>query len=444
MFISTFAKRVEIHCYDAHEVETEETIDGHVKVVAHDKLYNGDGHEFDVLIDDAFVPNVGVPLAKYVSRVRTLKRHFPTTEDGCDSVRFLHDMEHRLFFPPLPAPITICMCDRCKIEGIFHQDQRDTVLRLGDIIEPSPCRVIFPELKALSELWTQFRAVAHCEVVTPVEHRALIALQSFEPRVPEMSREDMKEPVVILGVDKDTSTFFGKSFVFHGVDPDTFPYVVSRANVTTRFATYQGLVDYAVLRDSLAYSFYRSSKFILTQSFIPEGWMKTGQTYNGWKELVRVPLQVALKVLSLPTLRRQHRGLAKAIPSAKLYCRNVWILNYDPKKGLEEYGLPSGQFHDFYYSDQPFCYWCKSVRCNADHKVFVDCGVCGPGFCVHRGDECDCGILQHKQRLPGCMIAHVYGLGVDIRPCKRYPHDGIVQLQSEFPLFDGERWRLCP
>jgi len=98
MFISTFAKRVEIHCYDAHEVETEETIDGHVKVVAHDKLYNGDGHEFDVLIDDAFVPNVGVPLAKYVSRVRTLKRHFPTTEDGCDSVRFLHDMEHRLFF----------------------------------------------------------------------------------------------------------------------------------------------------------------------------------------------------------------------------------------------------------------------------------------------------------------------------------------------------------
>jgi len=442
LFISTFAKDVQIHCFDAHEVSGLETMNGNVRIRAHECLYDGDGSEYDILIDDVYVPLVGVGAQRYRTPIQTMKRDAPDQVDGIDSVRFLHDKEHRVFIPPLPQSSSVCKCDRCTVEGMFSMDKRDTLVRYGDIVEPSYCRVRFPEILSLSDLWTNFRAVDHLEIVTPVQRRATIALARIEPAMEVDSIALMDGRPFVVGNDKDHTTFTGKTFVFHGVDPKDFPYIVTRANKSSRFTTYAGHADYAVVRDALAYSFYRASTYLLVQSFMPHGWMPTGKKYLTWIELKRIEYPRPKKKIEQEKMRRQHRGLVRAKPMAKLRCKGVFVRTYDPGEGLERFGGGAGFYASGYDTEQTFCHWCYKFACRCGQTELVDCGVCGPGICMHKkGFKCDCGIRDHHQHLGTRQIEVANALGAGVGLCVKYPHYKQAATR-DLPVYHDDAIRM--
>jgi len=123
--------KVTLDCYDLGESGPDEITSllyedqRHTLVIRHlPKFYNGDGREYDVVVDDAFTTtDPGVKIVSYASEFFSRKDQSVKVEP------FLHDTEGRVFSHPVCGrPVkSECPCRVCSISAQLSQTYGDYV-----------------------------------------------------------------------------------------------------------------------------------------------------------------------------------------------------------------------------------------------------------------------------------------------------------------------------
>jgi hypothetical protein len=130
---------VTVVCYDPHEV-TRIYQSSKNTIFFYARNYEGDGHEFDIVVDDIFAVT-GPSYKQWQSKYWIMK------DQRASATPFVHEREGRTYnFPLVPKSSIICPCRRCVIESSIPG-----ITPYSDMVAPSYCRLYLPEHLALSQ-----------------------------------------------------------------------------------------------------------------------------------------------------------------------------------------------------------------------------------------------------------------------------------------------------
>jgi hypothetical protein len=168
---------VRIECYDSGEQNDDQvwaTDIGTIRVVRHHGYYNGDGSEFDVVIDDAYSTDDQKPVAWDIkSKIWSKKNH----EGGYP---FLHQWESRDFSHQIGEGFKPqCPCEVCQLCGRLSVAYSDFLLlrSLCVVYGYGNCGLdITEELKLKAKMLRDLHSQSVTPIVLPGDVRALMCL----------------------------------------------------------------------------------------------------------------------------------------------------------------------------------------------------------------------------------------------------------------------------
>jgi len=254
-YLARYVKKATIDMYDPAEISEEFVArygDNQVLVRRHPQLYEGDGRDYDVAIDDAYEHARGTvpwtPKSKYWS----LK-----DQSGSRQL-FLHHSEGRSFsWKGTGRRVTNCPCRVCEVIENSATDQlgydylRLTTLILG---RKGCSDVVHGDAQAQSDLMA--RLVSFTELRTPGEVRAAVSLSGTLPLTGDGmrvmagtygDRVDKYDYVKDRGFFKRKMKYIetDKTVSYVGVNPSEIPFV---SKPSTSSATYT--VSFVVVANS--------------------------------------------------------------------------------------------------------------------------------------------------------------------------------------------------
>lgn len=169
-------RKVTICCYDPNETYRHVQI-GTVHVIAQPRLVTL--HEvsaFDGIVDDVYLPGVGYTFQKY-EHDNISQKVYDVAHDKVSgqTVRFLHQTEARRFsFPREWEGVGGCKCQRCQIETYLD------IASYADLCDPSPCRVIRPEIVSAAVMWHSYVEGKEVSTATRLMQRASMVVKREE------------------------------------------------------------------------------------------------------------------------------------------------------------------------------------------------------------------------------------------------------------------------
>jgi len=165
-WLDSTAREMTIFCVDPNEVAREMMV-GKVRVVGIVGMVSArEVSHYDGIVDDTFVVGAdhSVLAMKHPNISQKVVKGY---SGGLDSVLFLHSTEHRLFsFAREWEKEGGCKCQRCQIEQYLAIGQ------YVDILEPSPCRPVRPEVLQASSMWVDYVEGRTPTIETLLEKRA--------------------------------------------------------------------------------------------------------------------------------------------------------------------------------------------------------------------------------------------------------------------------------
>lgn len=465
-FLATWLKDISIDCYDSGEIAGKKVHpSGRVTVTRYARWYKGDASNYDLVVDDSYVAGIGVPRNEYKATFQSLK-----LSDDIKGIRFLHWQERRLF---IPAPVfgpTLCSCQRCQIEGQFPPGVRDSLQRYTDYIEVSRCRVVLPELLAINSLWQEVAFSDSAVAVTPVEHRALIAIQKTIGGTLTGERRDL-EGKVRIGFSakvKKLPKVSGLRPILVGITAAALGF-----DVDTKMPL--GDYGYAISEEGfLAISYLKTVYY----PGVMRGWTRNGLEHKApdgriFYGYCRKGIHVPILPLLLKEVRKEHWGVAsRKTKIFEVTVCGVRVGQYDSASSapLLPFGISvsTGQIFGTaeltLFSDTSWCSICSSMN-SCDHWGGpVACSVCGFGFCKHRilypVAKCRCGYyrVQFGPECIGCesngslafkpeWFAHFLPARDVVKKVSSFYHGWCPPLNVLCSLLslnniDGRKWHL--
>jgi hypothetical protein len=239
--LSRVDRHLEIHLYDSAEENLHLRYQSGVKKVdlySTPAYYKGDGSEFDVVIDDSYVPSKGAPVTQWKSKVYSRKELRLVPGENTWSMCF-HPEEGRVFESPrelLQPRFSTCYCHHCRLFSAFAEDIEmfKEFRAYGHMVEPLSCENYpqYADLALLSSMFHKMSCGIAIPVLTNAEERAVDTISSFYPIVkissgevrssPAFERKQIKLelPLPLVQVQAPSyPEFEGKLVGFYGVPP---------------------------------------------------------------------------------------------------------------------------------------------------------------------------------------------------------------------------------
>jgi hypothetical protein len=287
-----------VDCFDVNEYTEHFTMrrdNCHATVNRYVSNYTGDAREYDVVIDDAYVPGLGVPEWVPQSVYYSLKDHSRNLQP------FFHAYESRVFSHPFTAGKSKCGCKVCDhIAGFTDPSDQDLIKRFTIILGyESCCDHVHGDVKAMRDVMT--RMVSITAVQSPGEQRGVLALSKI---LPVTGKGDDVVLSVHGGSCIDRSLFnitegfkcpvdyapFSSSALFIGVDPSSFYFCPSDEQLS--------LQANRPFRDVMVVSGWDVvvpvANEVWVKSIVPAyGFEATGIEFNGYYKYCRPKLSIA-------------------------------------------------------------------------------------------------------------------------------------------------------
>lgn len=188
-----------IHCIDPNE-DNQSLVVGQIRVHKIQQAVNRDDLSgYDGIVDDIFEVGEGYTYDSQQD-VKYLSCKLPHAMEigGSFYPNFLHEKEARFFSFPMDwiKQKTDCSCQRCKIESYLD------IRRFADIVQPSYCHNVIPELQAAHLMWAN-RATA-----VPLFEKPVLKRAKKVEQLQLVSKEDRKEVTAIVGYSPAEVPFF--------------------------------------------------------------------------------------------------------------------------------------------------------------------------------------------------------------------------------------------
>jgi len=392
-WLSGFRTAITIHCYDYHEIPRAVKYEG-ITVEAFAQPYEGDGASYDCVVDDAYIPVIGIQRREYVSKYQSLKCYGQEAIGERMSQLYCHYTEHRWFnFDPVRRVVP-CQCMRCTAESEIEHPHGQSLERYFDLVEPSPCRAFLPELASLSEVWAAFHTMDSIEVTSPVQYRALLALGDPLITLPARRIDVAEVSGLAYRREVDSVTFRDRKVDLVGVTPGEFPYAGYSPSPAT---THVSMADFVVLGDQTNYLITASTGHILCKRLLV-GWVATGRTFGAFIEQVRPSTYGSRHDKKIKErkvkIKRPSGAIHQYIPISKIHDRGLQVAN--------------PQYLSEIVDERPYCRFCERYGC-ADHDLGpTDCAVCDAiVYCLHYDPYC-CpgGVHGHTGRVGKVQGVH--------------------------------------
>jgi len=181
-YIASRFDSVKVFCYDTSEVDSIEKRDKKcgsrvVPIEIHhlSSYYAGDGHEFDVCIDDAYFEGSTVPF-------RPKSKWFSLKDQSSLCIPFLHRTEGRTFSHEFPGLASLCPCSVCRVVSSISVDYSDyTYLKAACVfLGGKSCNLVgyAKDIASKGELFSQLCSVPSVVVDQPRDIRSALALMT--------------------------------------------------------------------------------------------------------------------------------------------------------------------------------------------------------------------------------------------------------------------------
>jgi hypothetical protein len=303
-YLALFHSKVEIDAFDVCEIDevSQLTFNGSsIFIRSMSRFYEGDGSEYDVIVDDAYLRGVGVVPMIPKCPNWSLKVHVP------DAIPFLHVTESRDFsHKPREFYRSDCECMVCRVSAqCVDTCEQFTWLRgLTAVMGHRLCEgsVVTKDVEAKHVMLRRILMEAQVEMVRGSDHRAVLSLReeiNVVPVAANIVKYASGPPTDHFHVHKkgflntiETEQarypwLEGKRVMFVGVTSAILG--ATRVHRGTGYVTDMDSVFCGSIEAALQSQVCRSLYVIITPKEVPvkfPGWVLTGKAVSSFREIV--------------------------------------------------------------------------------------------------------------------------------------------------------------